>query len=282
MTTWEEYRALKGLNGSVLVHGLDSMHALKKAMLRKEDESSDKMTLGSVAHVLLFEPDYLDERFAVLPDFKNDSHNVDAKGNKSTSANTKWVKEQTKLFVEENAGRDIVKAYDLETAKEMILALRRKKVVEMWLTASQKEVTLAGEIEGELVKGRVDMLNMSAICDLKTTGNISPRLFGATVARMRYAFKMSIYRELARQSGFRNLAVYLIAVEQDRDPDVAVYTVPDEYLDRAFENVVRVIKQYKAAARSGVWPGVDGGEDYLPLAIPNWDMPDDEVLEFQG
>jgi hypothetical protein len=277
---WEEYQAIDRMNPSTLVNGCRSMLALRHAIERQdEDDDAGKYVLGSCTHALLLEPYEFGSRFAVMPDFKLDPKNVDAKGEPSRHT-TKWVREQQAQWRERNAGKEMVEARQLEKAKAMAAAIRGHRTASMWLEVSKTEQTLLGEICGVPMKGRVDVINDSAILDVKTTASVSPTAFGNTVARLRYVFREAIYRELDYQTSGRRKDVYFIAVEDAAPWDVVVYQVPEVALDAAFRDVTDVLLRYQKSMESGEWPGVDRGEDYVQLVIPNWAMPEEEALEW--
>jgi hypothetical protein len=148
--------------------------------------------------------------------------------------------------------------------------------------SSAKEVTVYGEICGVECKGRLDLLNIGKIADLKTTPNVHKKAFGRIFSNLNYAFKLAFYRELVRQNWINVLQVELITQELSGDFDNALVSVPSIVLDNAWDKVVEVMTAYKQCLETNTWPGVDGGNDYYELDIPNWAMDGDEEFDWSS
>jgi hypothetical protein len=148
--------------------------------------------------------------------------------------------------------------------------------------SSAKEVTVYGEILGVECKGRLDLLNHTTIADLKTTPNVHKRKFGRVFSDLHYAFKLAFYRELVRQNWGGEHEVQLITQELTGDFDNALVEVPAIVLDNAWTKVVQVMQDYKRCLETNRWPGVDKGEDYYELYVPNWAMGGDEEFDWSS
>ena len=133
-----------------------------------------------------------------------------------------------------------------------------------------KEVTLEGEICGVPFKGRVDILCPSIIADLKTCNSIENRAFGGDCVKYGYNFKMALYQELVRQNSCHRQCVY-IAVEKSAPYDVCVRPIPDDLLAVKLRQAKKILERYKICLESGVWPGVDQGNDDELLYVPEYE-----------
>ena len=51
---------------------------------------------------------------------------------------------------------------------------------------------------------------------------------------------------------------------------MVVYEIPNIVLENGMDAVQKTIAKYKECRSSGVWPGVDNGEDYVDLRLPQW------------
>ena len=287
--SWNEYRQLKMMNPSTLVHGCRSMLRLRR-MIDKgyEDEKPlDKpaQRLGSAIHALTLEPDKFEERFCKMPDFHLMPQNKTAKGEASTSKSTKFYKESVDSFLASNPGKEIIEQYQYDTALHCIESLRDKSHMVELIDQSDKEVSLFGEVFGLPMRGRVDMLlndGNPMIVDLKTTFDCSPHQFGRTFCNLHYPFKMAIYRELFRQNFSFLPTVMIIAQEVGGDFDNALYPVEPIVLDNALTRVQSVVSQYIEACNKNTWHGVDRGEMYCTLHIPNWAMEQSDEVDWSG
>lgn len=276
---FDQYRQIERMNASVLVKGRKSMKALRHAMDSK-DAPTDKMRFGSGVHCLLLEPEQFEETYAVIPSFHLDPENKKQNGEQSESKATKYYKSKVAEFKKANAGKEFLTREQYDTALTMIEAIRAHGAANMWFEDCKKEVTVLGEIEGVKFKGRIDLLGR-AIVDLKNTNDVSPNLFGSVFARLRYDWRLAIYRDLVRQITGKVLDVYIIAQEDSAPFDTVVYPVRDQVLDNAIDQVKETIRKFSKCESSELWPGVDGGEDYLELRLPQWFLGDgDDGLDW--
>ena len=274
--TEAEYRADPRMNVSLLVHGLKSMRQLKH-VIDNPQEQTPAMKLGTMAHVYLLQPDVFDKRYVVMPNYEFDASNCTDKGKPSTSKLTNYYKSRVSEFEAENFGSDIVSRADIDWCEGIAESVRADPKAAELLGYCEKEVPLFGSIEGVECKGLIDLLNPLVLGDLKTTVDVSPHKFASSAAKLHYPFRLSFYRELARQNKCPIQSLYLIAVESKAPFDCVVNEVPGVELDNAFDNVCRVLRDYKRCLKDGVWPGVSGGEVQI-LSTPNWAMEDDESM----
>lgn len=279
--TFEEYKAIPAMNASTLVHGFKSMRALKAAIDQGDEAPTKAMRFGSQYHVKILEPRVFEQAYCVMPNFASHPDNADKKGNPSTSAATFFVKQRTREFQSyaSERGQQIIKQQDFDTCLKMCKSVYANSFASQLIDQSKSEVTLEGEIEGVPFKGRLDLIRPGILSDVKSCASAADHAFGKSAANLRYGFRMGLYRELYRQNYSEPFEeAFLIAVESGGDFDCCVYQMPEAVLDDGFDNACRLLTRYKECLESGVWPGVDAGEDFVPLYVPNWAMPADEEL----
>jgi len=255
-------------------------------------EETNAMRIGTGNHALLLEPEAFESRFVVVPDFHLDADNLRAAKRKdepiedrrTDSKATSYVKQKVAEFAALNRGKSSIGESEYQSCLRSIESIRSRPKMRQLVESSSKEVTVLGEIQGVNFKGRIDLLNTETICDLKNTANVEKRAFGRVFANLKYAFKLSIYRELVRQSTGRTLEVSIICQELSGDFDNTLVPVPSIVLDDAYDQVLRVVGDYRDALANDYWPGVDGGQDYYELYVPQWAMEDNEdvMIEYQG
>lgn len=277
---WSDYTKIQRMNPSTLVHGCKSMRRLKRAISEGFPEATDAMRLGTGIHALLLEPDEFEERFCVIPAFQLDAENVTAKGEPSQSKVTGYYKAKEAEFIAKNADKNFLDRSQYDTALHCIEALNSRQHFGELVAASNKEVTVIGEIEGVPFKGRLDLLSPSTICDLKTTYDVSQ--FDRTFNQLEYAFKLAIYRELVRQNTVGVRDVKVIAQETKDDFDNAMFVVPSELLDLTFNRVLMVVNQYKQSVERNEWLGWDRGELEVPIELPYWARKKLEDVDWSG
>lgn len=281
--TWDEYKSIDRMNASTIVHGCHSMRRLKRIIDSGGGKSTKPQEFGVLYHSILLDSVYeFEDRYCIMPPFENDPLNVTKDGEKPKSpTSTGWYKERVKEFMK-TTKKKVVPEKDYRFGMRMIDAIRSHHYASKLVASGHREVTLLGEIDGVLFKGRVDILNDS-INDLKGCNSATIKTFGNWCARLHYPFKLSIYRELVRQTLGKLLPVKIIAAETKDDFDVVVYPVEAPVLDEAFGQVRKVVSEYKRCLEADFWPGIDKGEDMVDLYVPVWSMPDvDDVLDWEG
>jgi exodeoxyribonuclease VIII len=255
-------------------------------------EETQPMRMGSGAHALLLEPEEFEKRFCVMPDFHLLANNLREAKNKTESFEdrrtdskaTKFYKQEVAAFVADNPDKTIIGRTQYDQCLYAIEAIWARPKMRELVESSAKEVTVYGEICGVPCKSRLDLLSYTGtkriIGDLKNSASVHKRDFGRVFMRMRYDFKLAFYRELVRQNIGDPKSVQLICQELSGDFDNALVEVPAIVLDNAWSKVVEVMTQYKQCLATNKWPGVDGGNDYYELDIPNWAMDGDEEFDW--
>jgi hypothetical protein len=194
-----------------------------------------------------------------------------------------------KEFATENAGRKFLTRKQYDSALYAIEAIRSRQHLVQIIDRCDKEVTLRGNLFGIPAKGRCDLIDVphGEIIDLKTVASCEKYAFGRSFVNLNIAFKMSIYRELARQQYGREFQCSIICQETGGDFDNTYVPIPGIVLDNAFrdsdsgrKSVEWVCKKYLECQETGNWPGVDGGALIYDLVIPNWAMSDDTELDW--
>jgi hypothetical protein len=285
---WEDYCNVKKMNPSTLVAGCKSMLRLKRAIEGGFPEETKAMRLGTGIHALLLEPEEFESRFCVIPSFNLDPENLRAPKRKdepvsdrrTDSKVTSYYKAKVAEFQSFNHGKSFLDRTQYDQALTCIEALNSRSHFRDLVASSNKEVTVYGEIEGVPFKGRLDLLHPLCICDLKTTFDVAQ--FGRTFTSLEYAFKLSIYRELVRQNTAGVRDVKVIAQETSGDFDNAMFVVPSDILDNAFNRVLFVLNQYKQSLSSDVWPGWDRGVPEIEIELPYWAKKQMEEIDWSG
>lgn len=267
-----------GLRSTVAKAGRKSIKHMER--VANEFRPDTKSTLfGRMVHTLLLEPDQFTREFIVPPEFHLDSANVTKTGKQSKSKNTDYVDKKMSEFARDNAGKTFVTRADVERAQRVVSTIRDHETASDWLDKCEFELSVYAKIQRVLCKARIDALRIgfadNAIVDLKTADNIEPRIFWRTFHQYGYAFSLAFYRELVAVVTGEFLDCYVIAAESDGDFDVCVYPVPEQLLDNNRDWLLEILGKWGTALASGQYPGVDGGEPYCPLFVPNWAMDDD-------
>lgn len=126
--------------------------------------------------------------------------------------------------------------------------------------SGQSQVIMTGEIEGVPVKIKIDSYHPGRmIVDLKCMKDFAPiykpgqgRL--SWVEAWEYDLQGAVYQEIVRQNTGENLPFYLAAVTKEKEPDIAIIEVGQEYLDFQLERFRRQVQYFDAVKQGAVEP----------------------------
>lgn len=255
--TYDEYRALPGLNISTLLKMRRSPKHFRHALLNPSPDTP-ALSFGKALHSLLLEPERVEQDVAVWS---------------GTRRGKAWD-----AFSAANADRLIVKSDEWDQAHTMAQAIRAHDVARFYLEQdgeAESSITWNDEATGRALKGRIDWLCGEAIVDLKTTRDPSQFLFGRDAARYGYHIRAAWYQDgIAALTGTWRPYV-LIAAEKDPPHDVVCYRVPPEALRAGRNEYRRLLCELAECEAADRWPGI-GGDEELDLILPSWALGDED------
>lgn len=149
-------------------------------------EKTEAMTLGSLIHCMILEPDEVDKRYAVMP-------KVDLR--------TAIGKETKMIFERENQGKEVVKDEMFETAKECYKSICETGVKQLF-EGGEAEKAIQFEIGEVQAKGKLDYYKESKgiILDVKTTQNAGEQ-FATECSNRDYFLQGSFYFDGLKKLG---------------------------------------------------------------------------------
>lgn len=126
--------------------------------------------------------------------------------------------------------------------------------------SGQSQVIMTGEIDGVPVKIKIDSYHPGRmIVDLKCMKDFAPiykpgqgRL--SWVEAWEYDLQGAVYQEIVRQNTGEKLPFYLAAVTKEKEPDIAIIEVGQEYLDFQLERFRRQVQYFDAVKQGAVEP----------------------------
>jgi hypothetical protein len=245
---------------------LKSPRKLRYAMDHAGDEApSDEMLYGTAIHAALLQPDRFDDLVVWAP---FDHH----------PGKVKWPE-----FCARHQGKAILKpwtqTHDRDKFNAIIDEVRGDETARLWL-AGDTELTIVVEINGALVKTRIDALpRIGGPVDLKTTHDADPRTFGKTAYNMGYHIQGALYKRsvvLACEAGWLpdldpgNFAETFrwVVVETDECPDMACMHIEPKWLGKGNDLVDRALDDWLVCNETGVWPGYPRGP--RTMFAPGW------------
>jgi hypothetical protein len=225
-----------------------SMAHMHAEMIRERDDedATDAMRFGTLAHMALLEPAEMLARVSVFD------------GDKRTK---EW-----KTFKADHEGQLIVSRSDVERVRAMGEAMRADLIARQiigQITHTEKPIAWRDEIYGQAY-GRPDFVGSDMLGEFKTTGAISRRKFMFQCAAMGYDMGLAWYwHGLGRPNH-----VYMIAQESKPPFSVACYIVPATALETAYERARSIAIRYRACELSGVFPGPFA--ELMTFELPVW------------
>lgn len=279
----QDYHAAPGCSASLLDQvSISAAHA--KAYLDGElREESDAMSLGTLCHRAVFEPDTLtDDSVCLQPEtiwiHKDRVHGkkplksavpvlTDAGSEKTDGDNIEvlWSGQisECKQWVKDNAGgRPTVDAREWKKALRIRDNAHRDGTVRALLTGGFAEQALFVEDDaGTLRKSRFDYITAggNVIPDLKTCRSAHPDKFEKAIEVNRYFQRAAFYIDNANLAGLSKDTFVFICVETAPPYLVAVYQLDDFVLDAGRTLYRRDLQLYRNCMESGKWPGYHEG-----------------------
>ena len=273
-----DYHAIDAVSASRLEDFLMSprlYQALYVDKTVKPGPPTDKLELGIGCHAWLLEPDKFEQLVALVP------NEVLGKGGRR---NTKAYRE----FAAQHQGKALLKLDDSphhgsmgwQTVKNIRRAVMAHPIAETLIRcATSFEEPFFWEClwTGLSCKAKPDLetsyKGRKLIVDLKTTGNSEHRAFVGNLMRYGYHRQAEFYRR-AMQHKHRNhnkrLADFVFVVVSTVPPHVVrVYSLPDEVLNLATDQITAGMERLAACYKTGDWSEPNENE-ICELQLPKW------------
>jgi exodeoxyribonuclease VIII len=252
-----EYDALPGLNQSKARAMLSSPARFRWECDNPSDATPD-MIAGTIAHVLVLEPDSFADRFVVVPEdapTKPTSRQVNAK---KPSEDTLKAIEWWAKFVDQCAGKEVISRTIAENGRAYADGILRTMSA-YGIKPLAVEVALTAEYHGVAIKGSLDIIGEDGfIYDAKTTKEDATREgFGKAVDKSKeLKLQAAWYRYLfSKRTGIYPEGFRWIAQEKEAPYLGAVFEAHPDHLAEGGELMLQVITAFKSCETLGEWPG---------------------------
>lgn len=253
---FDEYRALKGVNISSLLHlGLSPRHY--KAALSLPGKDTPAMVIGRAVHTKVLEP------------WKFDQEYIEYTGRRAGAA---W-----QAFALAHADRTILNSTEMGQVLPVAQAIAEHPNTIRYLHESGRtELTLEWRDKDTDLecKGRIDWLTDSLVLDLKTSREIAPKRFARSCSDLEYVTKMAWYRDAACLDGLTRDVVLLVA-EKTPPFDVVPYRIPEDYLRMGRVHYKMLLRKLAGCLEAGTWPGIASGP--IDLELSDWQLPGESM-----
>lgn len=262
------YRKAKAWNHSVLrvLAEQSPKHARRAYEDPEHKDPTDAMRLGTLAHMLLFEP----ERFA--NDVIGPPINTSKDPRTGQPRNTPYGSDTNawREYQANHPGKIIATDDDVADAKRRVEAIREhEQLALVFGEASETELTLVWREKGVLLKARIDAYvpNIFA-ADLKTSESANPALWQKKVQNFSYHTQGAMYRRGVAACGMGDLPFIFGVVEGSPEYEAAcveLHPLFYEIANAVLDEWIAAVARCEAENR---WPGYERG--IVTVAPDRW------------
>lgn len=242
---------------------------------RVEVDPTPAMLRGTLAHCAVLEPDAMALRYVVVPEGAPNKPSRRQWEAKNPSPESKSAMAWWTLFLQENAGRELVSNEDYNTCQMQLAAVRDEPELAALLSVGYGEVSIfwIDEATGIYCKARPDwlplisgMLRGSSITplDLKTCADESPSGFGRAAARLRYDLQAAHYTAGIEATTGMRVDKFVFGAVTSKPPILAVpYVLTDEIRDQGRDERRELMERLAWCQREDKWPAYGAGIQLL-------------------
>lgn len=291
------------INGSGLWNILDRCPAAWRYK-DEEDEQSKALIFGTGSHTALLEPERFEAQYARMPVVDDFPKYKDGKLTVlvTTSDMNSWAKERgikglsgkskaevikiiqatgesVKIYdvIREEAekaaaGKQMLEGGDYDAIQQMRAVIHANSYYSSLLAGAYAEVSILGELNGELAKVRFDCLTKCGdIIDYKTAVSAKPDEFFRHAARLGYFMKMAMQHDMfVAAYGYAPRSVNLL-VQEKKSPFIpALIRLTEEQLRIGRIQLNGAMEIYKACKKANSWPGYSMGNPVIEMDTPEW------------
>jgi hypothetical protein len=143
-------------------------------------------------------------------------------------------------------------------AEKIIGRIEQDKMF-MEYMSGRKQVIMTGVIQNVPVKIKVDSLHDDKIVDLKIMKDFQP-IYKPGQGKLNfieawgYDLQGAVYQEIVRQNTGKQLPFFIAAATKEKEPDIAIFEVPQSYLDIELQRFKDNVLEYDAIKKGLVKP----------------------------
>jgi len=278
------YDAIQYLNPSSIAKGLVDhreidvaaiKHAFETKYVPAAQASQDRMDRGTLAHMMLLQPERVGKEIAIWDGAKR--------------AGAAWDN-----FAMKSAGKMIFREEDYDTVAEAVKAFQFQPRIRELLTDLKAEIAMFSSEHSFFVKGMVDAVTAERegacgpqrwMIDLKTTeAGFSKKAIETTIRNFRNREKMAAYRRwYAREEQYPIEQIRCVNVFLFMEPPYAVRIVdiPTESLDWGEARIVAALDKVQRCLDAKSWPMLVASGEAL---VEMWELDDEDgpAITFGG
>lgn len=229
-------------------------------------ETTPAMRLGSLVHAGVLEPLAIIQRYVVMPDYSNHPDNKTAKGDRSFSSATGFVKQMEEQFRHLNHDKEFVSQAEYDCMVGMARSLTENPSCADLFRNGKSEVSIVWEDEstGLRCKARADWISSGRMVDLKTTVDASK--FDRAIANYGYHRQMAFYRSGFAYHGL-DVTPWIVCIEKSAPYGCRAAAMGEDALQVGSTEVRALLGQLLDCMDRDSWPGY---ENPACWGLPGW------------
>lgn len=276
-----EYLDLKAANWSTIQHFRRSPAHVKWHM-ENDSISTESLSLGSLQHAVLLEPDAVEGRFAVLPEITWNSKASKAETVKrlveremlppdAVDLAVGFKRQELLDYVAYRFPKQLVSQEIFERCRDISRAVWGNPIAaKLLMEATHKEKVASWKCRetGAPCKGRVDayIQPRGFLIDIKTTRDASFYAFRSAIERYGYVCQVAHYRAGLIAAGHDVNACIIIAVENEPPYGVAIYNLINTAISAAEVLVKDYLAKWVACTQTDYWPSYNDEPQDIDLS----------------
>lgn len=259
------------------MHNLSRLKLMAKSpahYLANQQQDTPALSIGRLIHMAVLEPELFTEKVSVW------TGGLTKDGRPTTNKLSQAYKDFAASVAA--SGGTVVSAQEYSTCSAIADAIEGSEAAPFF-HGGEAEISIAWEHRtGIECKSRIDYLGPSAVVDLKTAADVSPRQFNRAILRYHYHAQAAFYVDAVKALTGQMLPFYIVAVEKVAPYDVAVYRFGEDVLELGRKTYEGWIDTLLRCKRDEEWPGSAPGINSVELPSYAWDDFDDETIYVDG
>ena len=252
-----DYQKIPAISNTGLGYLAKTPAHYKQWLAAQEEDESDALRIGRIAHRAILEPDKFEAEFTTLYAVKPDGMKF----------STKEGKEWKAAAIAE--GREIITFDQSEFISAAVSGVKAHPMASKMLRSGTPEVSISAMMGDVPVKCRVDFLTTgNSIIDVKTARDASAAGFEKAVNERGYYRQAAFYLDVCEIAGLYMRTFCFVAIEKEPPYLVACYQLSEEAIEIGRREYKALIALYRHCCQSNTWPGYSTGLDIISL--PEW------------
>jgi hypothetical protein len=251
----QDYHQEQSYSKSDLVNAERSPDYVLK-MREKPKAPSAAMAKGSAVHLMLLEPEKVDDDLVVA------------------KCGTRRGKVWDKAF-DENPGKIIILESEMPDINAMVQSARHHPIAKDWLGRGHAEASCFCEFEADgfnlPVKCRPDLLpGELKVVDVKTASDVTPGGFGRAAYNFRYHWSAYLTNAILAEITGHPHTYYFLAIENQFPFECVIYEAFSGAIDLAESELSPIMARLAMAHNTGIFKKITEKKEILGLSLPYW------------